>query len=160
MSKYETYKPSGHIGIGDVPEQWEVKRVKNVAAIINGYSFNSDLFGDEGIAVIKIGDVKPIIDLEDVKRIIVKDISDYSQFIVRKGDYLLALTGATIGKTSEYLLDELALLNQRVAILRPLHSVKRKFLKYVIDSPKFLEFIDFECAFKAFYEDNRVYNLF
>ena len=31
MSKYETNKPSGIDWIGDVPEHWEVNRLKNLA---------------------------------------------------------------------------------------------------------------------------------
>lgn len=145
MIPYEKYHETKNIWINEVPAHWSINRLKNISIITNGYSFNSDLFGDDGIPVIRIGDIKPFIDLEDAKRITVSNLDIYSDFIVKKGDFLLALTGATIGKSSEYQLEDTALLNQRVAMFRPLRYINRKFLKYVIDSPKFVEFIGYEC---------------
>jgi len=31
MNSYPTYKPSGIEWLGDIPEHWEVKRIKNVS---------------------------------------------------------------------------------------------------------------------------------
>jgi type I restriction enzyme S subunit len=38
MNQYNTYKPSGIDWLGDIPEHWEVKRVKDAAQICNGKS--------------------------------------------------------------------------------------------------------------------------
>ena len=42
MTGYSKYKYSGFSWIGDIPEHWEVKRTKYVAAIYNGDSLNDD----------------------------------------------------------------------------------------------------------------------
>ena len=36
MTRYEKYKPSGIEWIGEIPEHWEVKRLKRFAKICNG----------------------------------------------------------------------------------------------------------------------------
>ena len=38
MNRYETYKPSGIDWIGEVPEVWEIKRIKRIAEILRGAS--------------------------------------------------------------------------------------------------------------------------
>ena len=46
--RYPKYKPSGVEWLGDVPEGWEVKRLKHVAAISMGQSPSSDDCNSEG----------------------------------------------------------------------------------------------------------------
>jgi len=47
-------KPSGVEWIGDIPEHWEVKKLKYVANIQGGFAFDSAKFQDEGVQIIKI----------------------------------------------------------------------------------------------------------
>ena len=54
------------------------------------------------------------------------------------------MTGATIGKSSQYLLSDTALLNQRVGILRA-KNISDSFLIFFVESVVFKTYIDFEC---------------
>jgi len=55
---YPSYKDSGIEWLGEVPEHWEVKPVKNIAKIVNGYPFDSKLFNPtNGFSLIRIRDL-------------------------------------------------------------------------------------------------------
>jgi type I restriction enzyme S subunit len=43
MSRYEKYKPSGIDWMGEVPEDWKILRIKNVASIVNGSTPSSSV---------------------------------------------------------------------------------------------------------------------
>jgi type I restriction enzyme S subunit len=65
----------------------------------------------------------------------------YSSFLVKKNDILIALSGATLGKFAFYENSQVSLLNQRVALIRPLNNETNiKYLYYylfqIIDSIK------------------------
>ena len=49
-------KDSGVKWIGDIPDNWEVKKLNNLAKVINGFNFSSNSFSDDGIRVIRISD--------------------------------------------------------------------------------------------------------
>jgi type I restriction enzyme S subunit len=51
MSRYETYKPSGIDWIGEVPEHWEVKRLKNTCSLVYGESLAEEIRQDGVIEV-------------------------------------------------------------------------------------------------------------
>jgi type I restriction enzyme, S subunit len=138
-------KDSGVEWIGEVPESWEVTRLKYKAHLINGYAFSSDSYVQEGIPIIRIGDLKQTIDLSDAKKVPSEFLLTHRAFEVKKGDVLLALTGATIGKSSFFDIPEAALLNQRVAILRSQEYMNRDFLRWLIGSACFQRHINFEC---------------
>jgi len=144
QKKYPKYKDSGVEWLGDVPKHWDVKRLKFIANILNGYAFDSNIYMPEGIPIIRIGDVKNPINWEEVKRVPEEMLKSLFRFQVLKGDVLLALTGATIGKSAVYNCDEVALLNQRVGIIRA-SQINQRFLLYIIQSNIFTKFIDYLC---------------
>lgn len=51
LTKYETYKPSGINWIEEVPEHWEVKRLKNTCSLIYGESLAEEIRQDGVIEV-------------------------------------------------------------------------------------------------------------
>lgn len=137
-------KPSGVDWLGDIPEGWEVKKAKFLSDFVSGYSFDSESYTDNGVPIIRIGDIAEIIDFESVKKVPIELSLGLEKFNVKSGDILLALTGATIGKTAIYNSTEFALLNQRVAILRG-KKLDQKYLTYFIASSIFKENIDYLC---------------
>ena len=51
-------KPSGVEWLGDVPEHWKVARLRDVAALINGYPFDSEFFDQTvGVPLVRIRDL-------------------------------------------------------------------------------------------------------
>jgi len=145
MKRYERYKPSGIDWIGEIPETWIDLKNKYCSKILNGYAFKSEEYVESGLPVIRIGDIRPVIILDSCKRVPSSYLEEYSEFRIQKGDILLALTGATIGKSTVYDLDEPALLNQRVAVVRPQNGIIQRYLRYIIFSHFFRRHIDLEC---------------
>src|SRR5699024_1611369 len=63
--------------------------------------------------------------------------TDYKKFLIKPNDILIAMTGATIGKTSVFKASKKALLNQRVGIIRANADYDERFLAYLINSSVF-----------------------
>lgn len=145
MKKYEEYKESGSHWIGAIPISWNLSSLKNYVDFINGHAFKADNYVDKGVPIIRIGDVKQEINLDECKKINPEDYSDLERFTLKKEDILIALTGATIGKSGRYNKNELAYLNQRVGILRTRRSISQNFLYYIISSDFFQEFVRLQC---------------
>jgi len=137
-------KPSGVDWLGDIPDHWEVRPLKHSVTIINGYAFNSSSYVDKGIPIIRIGDIGAEINWDNVKKVAKYLSQTLTQFMIKKGDILLALTGATIGKSSVYNYKKEAFLNQRVGVLRA-RNINQSFLSYILQSEGFTKSIELLC---------------
>ena len=106
--------------IGQIPAHWEVSKLKYVLDTWTGYAFSSGAFASEGVPVIRIGDLIALGNVTTEKAVCLPEtyMSFDTQFGVRQGDILMAMTGGTIGKVSVYASDKPALLNQRVCAFR------------------------------------------
>jgi type I restriction enzyme S subunit len=146
MKKYSSYKPSGVNWIGDIPKSWDKKKLKYITKSINGYSFKSDDFDREfDIPVIRIGDVGDIIDFDNSVKVKSNFLEDKKDFIVKKDDILIGLTGGTIGKSGRYNYEFPSLLNQRVGLLRNNGLVINGLLYYYVKSDIFIRYIFYYC---------------
>ncbi len=97
-----------------VPKGWEVTKLGEFINLKSGYAFKSDWWIDEGVPVVKIKDIQEgKIDLTSLAYVSEDNAKKAKNFIVNKGDMLIALTGATIGKVGLVTEDNL-LVNQRV----------------------------------------------
>jgi type I restriction enzyme, S subunit len=92
-------------------------KLGNVCTIQGGYAFKSSDFCTSGIPLIRISNIQDgLVDVtDDTPRLPHKHLSQTGKFLLRNGDLLMALSGATTGKTGVYKGDQPALLNQRVA---------------------------------------------
>lgn len=126
MMKYDTYKDSGIEWLGDIPENWKTKRLKDLLIFQGGYAFSSKDFtlDDEGVQVILIGNLyKNKLSLERNPSFVSHSyLKSHKKFIVSNRDILISLTG-TLGKKDygfSIMLksDNQYLLNQRVGCLR------------------------------------------
>jgi len=138
-------KDSGVEWLGEVPEHWDVSKLKYYSSIQGGYAFSSDSFTEEGVQILKIGNVyQNRLALERqptfVPEVILEALPD---FIVKDGDILMSLTG-TLGKRDYGFAvaikdDGKYLLNQRVAKLNPAdEKIDRDFLLNVLWSESYL----------------------
>ena len=101
----------------DIPENWCWTFLKAVCVFENGYAFKSDKFGKEGIPVIRISNIQE--NEVDVDTCVYTSETDIEErFIVKKGDLLIAMSGATTGKNGIYTFDKRAYLNQRVGNIK------------------------------------------
>lgn len=124
---------------------WEIKKLGEVADILNGFAFKSDLFKKEGDAILRISNIqKGLVDLTDV---VYFSKSDYPKVNIEKyavlpEDIVVALSGATTGKFGINRTNKTLYLNQRVAICREkTPTLKRLYLLYYLKtlSTSFLE---------------------
>lgn len=139
-------KDSGIPWIGEIPENWEVKRLKQESIFINGFAFDSEDFKiDEGVRVIRIGDIGLKADFENCVRAITNS-SILKPYRIEDGDILIAMSGATTGKCCIVDKSEEAYINQRVGIIR---SDIRKIIYYSLQTPYFMEFVNLNNAGSA-----------
>jgi type I restriction enzyme S subunit len=117
-------KDSGVEWIGDIPEHWEITKLKYLVTFDSGYSFNSSDYVDEGVNLIRIGSLYDnTLDLERSTVFLpIHFLNQHQNFVVKKNDILISLTG-TLGKRDYgysivYDKDFPSLLNQRVGRLK------------------------------------------
>lgn len=103
-------------------QHWSIEKVKNVFSIFNGYAFSSTDSVNEGTLWVKIADVG----IQEMKTDSLSYLPDtlkskYSKFLLKKGDYVVALTRPILsGQLKVAQINELfnnSLLNQRVGKL-------------------------------------------
>lgn len=147
MKAHLQNKDSEILWVENIPTHWDMWKVKFVSFYQNGAAFKSDLFRNDGnVFVIRIGDlVSSKVSLENATTITKENAEGFENVRLKKNDILLALTGATIGKSSLFELEEECYLNQRVALFRPRKNISKEYLMLFIDSDVFRTHIDFEC---------------
>ena len=82
----------------EIPEGWDSIPIGNYAPCKGGYAFkSSDFCKRRGVPVIKIGNIRDdyTLDMTDCQCI---ENFDNSQFLAKRFDLVIAMTGATIGK--------------------------------------------------------------
>lgn len=115
----------------------EISKLKDVCEINGGYAFKSTQYRGKGTPLIRIGDIsEKLIEISDGTVYIEDDINKYEKFIIKKGDILIALSGATTGKFGRYNYDEVALLNQRVAKIYPNKFLHNGYLFHYMNKLK------------------------
>jgi type I restriction enzyme S subunit len=113
--------------------------------IISGSAFKSNCFTKKGIPVVKISNIQygKFENDPNQEYLPLSYLKDYKKFIVKYKDVLLALTRPITNNTLKVCLypnfKELALLNQRVALLKPYNSILKEFLILLVQSDFFKE---------------------
>ena len=122
----------------------KIVKLSDVCDLIPGFAFKSSEFGEHKVKAVKIGDIQPpYVNFESMTGV---DISKYSvsklaKYEIFKGDFVLAMTGATIGKIGRYIADTGAYINQRVLKFKPHDAVNSDFIYYVVSSTSFQKYI-------------------
>ena len=136
-------KDSGVEWIGEIPAHWEVKKIKQLGKIVNGFAFNSGEFKDEGVRVMKIANIQTMmLDWSDESFVDQKYFFKHPQFRICKNDLVFALTRPIIStgiKAAIVDTDEKILLNQRNAVLKPSLSLSRKWIYFIILDSRFVQ---------------------
>jgi len=132
--------------LGALPEEWEVVRLGEYCKVFSGYAFKSDDFCNNGVLVVKIGNLQNGSIVFNTKESFFpreKINDDISKYILNEGDILIALTGATTGKIS--LVPKSvngALLNQRVGKFSIYNdSLYKSFVMYYVMTDEFQNYI-------------------
>lgn len=122
--------------------EWKEYKLGDCVEVVNGFAFKSSNFISK-----KIGNTLPVIKIKNVANGDVnlsgvqyhKYDDRLENFIVNKGDVLLSLTGnhpqvmtQVVGEASRYKLTEAALINQRVAKIKPKALIDNDYLYYFL----------------------------
>ncbi len=137
MKRYDTYKDSGVQWLGEIPGHWGCVRMKYLVSFINGYAFDSKNFLNEGeVAVYRISDIQNDCISTD-NCVYVSHDDKFSDFEIQDNDLLIAMSGATTGKTG-LVSGQRGYINQRVGIIR---SNYIHYIKYGLRMLMFLDYI-------------------
>ena len=117
---------------------WELKPLREVAPLSNGYSFSKDHHDDSSdYVMVTISSLKNrrYLDTSASNKVIVpKNISSHQK--LKPGDVLIAMSGATVGKIGQVDIPN-GLLNQRVGLLKPTSCLNKNFLFYSLEAMDF-----------------------
>jgi type I restriction enzyme S subunit len=138
MSRYETYKESDFVGIGKVPEHWEVKRLKHLGEAIIGltYSPNDITENEEGILVLRSSNIQDGFIAYDDCVYVDKEVNP--NLITRKGDILICARNGSahlVGKN--ICIDEKSEGHTFGAFMVVFRSKYWRYLSYFFNSPIF-----------------------
>ena len=102
--------------IGHIPSDWDCVLFNEVAELRHGHQFRNYDFTTDGLKVVKITQIKGdgTMNLSSCSFIDSNRLEEFKEDIIYKGDILIALTGATIGKIARYNSEEVVLQNYRV----------------------------------------------
>lgn len=123
--------------------EWQKVKLGDVCDLIAGFAFKSSDFGSYPDKVIKITNIEPpFVNTDSLMGV---DLNSYNKiklekYIAKKGDYVLAMTGATIGKLGRIYKSE-AYINQRVLMFKNKSLIDKRFLYYVLADYNFLNYI-------------------
>lgn len=139
MRKYDNYKDSGIEWIGEIPSHWEINKFGRATFFQEGPGLRNWQFTESGIKVICVTNiVPPYIDFSKMTKYISEEEYEttYKHFTVKKGDIMLASSGASWGKVAEYIEEETVILNTSTIRLNEAENkkVKKEFIKWVIQS--------------------------
>lgn len=115
-------------------------KLGEIAEIIPGYAFKSSDFGHGKNIAIKIKDiVPPGIDIKNADTV---DVHPGERYQLQSGDYVMAMTGATIGKIGKIGNGEKRIfINQRVCKFIANNLCDKEYLYYVLNSDYFQKFV-------------------
>lgn len=130
--------------IGPIPQDWEVKKLGEIAKSEGGYAFKSDKFSLSGdYQVIKMSNIYGgTLDLGRSTSYLNKIDSTEEAYLLKENDILISLTG-TVGKrdygyTFRISNEKNLLLNQRVARIVASQEVNPIYLYFQVKMPFFL----------------------
>lgn len=131
-------KDSGVDWIGEIPAHWEIKQLRYVSSKVGSGvtpTGGSAVYPDEGIYFLRSQNVHfDGLRLKDVKFISEKTNREMSNSQVCKDDVLLNITGASIGRSCVYNLNDAANVNQHVCIIRPKKGISSQFLSSLFEA--------------------------
>ena len=123
----------GNPQYGKLPKGWCSCTLRNVCSLTNGFAFSSDAYKNNGIPLVRISNItnEGKIDLNSC--VYIQDEID-EQYIIEKGDFLVAMSGATTGKMGVYTYGEISYLNQRVGKIKASKALYTPYMHYLMYS--------------------------
>jgi type I restriction enzyme, S subunit len=131
-------KSSGVAWLGELPEHWEVRRVKSICDFTtSGPRGWSDRIRESGDLFIQSGDLDDLLHVkfETAKRVQVSEDAEAARTMVQAGDVVVCITGAKTGNVAVCLsVPETAYVNQHLCLIRPSKDVIPMYLGLFLKS--------------------------
>ena len=118
--------------------EWETIKLGDVLKLKGGYAFKSERFLDTGVPIVRISNLPQNSNSVDLSNCVYYESGNYQNYTVKNGDLLIAMSGATTGKTAIYRYNYSAYLNQRVGLFAPKEKVHNQFLYSIVESKTFI----------------------
>lgn len=136
MKQYPKYRESGIQWIGQVPEHWEVSKLKYVIESLKSGgtpdSGNTSFYVEGGTPWVSIGDMSASEHVKTTQKTLSKEGIANKNLIVFPAGTILYSIYATLGKVSE--LDVPACINQAILAIEPKDCILKPFFKYSLIS--------------------------
>jgi type I restriction enzyme S subunit len=148
MKPYPKYKDSGVEWIGEVPERWEVKKIKHSTSVkgrVGWHGLNSNNFINDGPFLVTGTDFSNgKIDWKTCYHVSMENYKKDSYIQLAENDLLITKDGS-IGKVAIVKgLEGQATLNSGIFVTKPLnHQYITTYLYWILNSSVFLCFIDY-----------------
>lgn len=141
MIRYEKYKPSGVEWLGEIPEHWEVKRVKDFCDIkgrigFRGYTKDDYVSAHEGALVIGATEMNEngFLKIANPQYISWNKYYESPEIMLKAGFLLVVQRGSTVGKVA--IVDnsiKIATINPSLVVLKNI-QINNIFLLYFLSS--------------------------
>ena len=125
---------TGKTRLNGFTQPWKEVKLGEIADFISGYSFDSEDFKEEGIALIRISNIENDQIIIDDNTVFLDNsfIEKYQNYCIKPQDLLVAMSGATTGKMGINKFNFPLLLNQRVGIIRAKNNNQCFINQYLI----------------------------
>jgi len=144
LKTYPKYKHSGIQWIGEIPEGWEVDKVKHYKKDVKfsivdgpfGTQLHSEEYVDEGIPVVRVTNLTYNGDFFSENMVFIREekYSELKRSSIKEGDILIAKTGATIGKIGVFSGFKKAIISSSCLKLSLKDKINHGFFKYLLIS--------------------------
>ncbi len=143
MKKYDSYKESGIEWLGEIPEHWEVKRLKNIFSLGTGLSITKKNLLDIGVPCVSYGEIHSKYGFEVNPQVhLLKCVEEEylitsKRSLLKKGDFIFADTSEDIEGSGNF-----TYLNSDIQVFAGYHTIAAKpklklnsrFIAYLFDS--------------------------
>lgn len=116
--------------------KWVTKKLGEIASLQGGFAFQSKDFADDGIPLIRIGDITAKgLNINDSAKLPSCFLDKHTEFALKADDTIIAMSGATVGKCTLVTEKDIpALLNQRVGRFKVKNGIDKKFVYYTVSN--------------------------
>lgn len=113
----------------EIPENWEWIKVKTVLKVKNGIAIDSSEYGKGEIPLVRISNIQNNkIDL--LETVTIKFQDKYEDYLIKNGDLLIAMSGATTGKLGIFNEDKICIQNQRIGNIKIKKGIIEDYRNY------------------------------
>ena len=136
--KYDKYKPSGVEWLGEVPEHWDVKRLKYMTSI-NDEALAESTPSDYEILYVDIGNVDFAKGITKKELMVFEEAPSRARRIVQNGDTIVSTVRTYLRAIAPIkIAEDNLIVSTGFAVVRP-REINSNYLSYALRSPYFVE---------------------